>query len=185
MAGTSSAVVAGLTAAALAAVGLLSYQARMTVPASLAAAARASASPSMTAGPPRDHHSTALPSGSGTGERVVYSVDDNRVWLVDRGNQVQRTYKVNPGSVDPYPGMYWVTSRSNAIIGTDGTPIEHVVRFTEVDGLAVGFSAAVSSGAPRTEADPTVRTGGIRESRADGDAMWDFATIGVRVLVIH
>jgi hypothetical protein len=29
-----------------------------------------------------------------------------------------------------------------------------------------------------------VRTGGIRESRADGDVMWTFATIGAKVAVI-
>jgi hypothetical protein len=30
-----------------------------------------------------------------------------------------------------------------------------------------------------------VRTGGIRESRPDGDAMWAFATIGAKVVVIR
>jgi hypothetical protein len=30
-----------------------------------------------------------------------------------------------------------------------------------------------------------VPTGGIRESREDGDAMWAFATIGAKVAVIH
>ena len=32
--------------------------------------------------------------------------------------------------------------------------------------------------------DPAVRTGGIRESRKDGDALWEFATIGAQVVVI-
>ncbi|KUN08308.1 hypothetical protein AQI95_07920 [Streptomyces yokosukanensis] len=185
MAGTSSGIVAGLAVAALGAVGFLGYQARATVPASLAGTTAASASPSTTAGgAPRDHHSTALPSASGTGERVVYSLDDDRVWLVDRTDQVERTYRVDPGSVDPVPGTYWVHSRSSAVTGTDGTPVEHVVRFTEVDGVAIGFSAAVST-APGPVAEPDARTGGIRETRADGEAMWEFATIGVRVFVIR
>ena len=51
-----------------------------------------------------------------------------------------------------------------------------------VDGVAIGFSAAV--GKPRSAADTDVRTGGIRESREDGEAMWEFATIGVKVVVI-
>ncbi|MER6386531.1 hypothetical protein ACWDBD_47810 [Streptomyces sp. NPDC001118] len=186
MAGTSSGIVAGLTAAALGAVGFLAFQAQATVPASLGGRAGASASPSTTATgtPGSDPGSTALPGGSGTGERVVYSLGANRVWLVDRRNQLERTFKVAPGTVDPLPGTYWVTSRSSAITGTDGVPIEHVVRFTEVDGLAVGFSAAVSSPV-RPAGDPNVRTGGIRETRVDGEAMWDFATIGVRVMVIR
>ena len=57
------------------------------------------------------------------------------------------------------------------VTGSDGVPIEHVVRFATVDGVSVGFSAAVDGSTP--EPDPTKKTGGIRESRADGDAMWD------------
>ncbi|MQY35327.1 hypothetical protein SRB17_33010 [Streptomyces sp. RB17] len=179
MARTSSAIVAGLTAAALGAVGFLAYQAQATAPASLGGRPGPNASPSL----PRYRHDPAtVPVGSGTGERVVYSVDDDRVWLVDRGNYLERSFKVTPGSVDPLPGSYWVTSRSSATTGTDGTPVEHVVRFTSVDGLVIGFSAAL---APRTAADPNVRTGGIRETRVDGEAMWAFATIGVKVVVIR
>ncbi|MGW4564017.1 hypothetical protein ACWEN3_16905 [Streptomyces sp. NPDC004561] len=186
MAGTSSGIVAGLAAAAVGAVGLLAYQAQATVPAGLGGRPAASGSPSVPATKaPRDRRNpTALPSGSGTGERVVYSVDDDRVWLVGGGNRVQRTFRVNPGSVDPPTGIYWVTSRSNAVTGTDGAPIEHVVRFTSVDGVAIGFSAAVGD-AGQTGPDPGAKTGGVRETRADGDAMWKFATIGVRVVVIR
>ncbi|MGW7525344.1 hypothetical protein [Streptomyces sp. NPDC054783] len=182
MAGTSSAIVAGLTAAALGAVGLLAYQAQANAPASLSGRPGPNASASVTAKAHR-HSPTAVPGGSGTGERVVYSVDDDRVWLVDGGNRLERSFKVDPGTVDPPPGMYWVTSRSSATTGTDGVPVEHVVRFTSVDEIAIGFSAAV---APRAAAgDPSERTGGIRETRVDGDAMWVFATIGVRVVVIR
>ncbi|WP_225836024.1 hypothetical protein [Streptomyces sp. NK08204] len=186
MAGTSSGIVAGLTAAAVAAIGFLAYQARATVPASLSGGPTAAASPSAAVSKaPRDRRNpTALPRGSGTGERVVYSVDDDRVWLVGERNDVQRTFRVKPGSVDPPPGTYRVTSRSNAITGTDGVPVEHVVRFTSVDGVVIGFSAAVRHDAEPVP-DQTVRTGGIRENRPDGDAMWMFATIGVRVVVIR
>ncbi|MFI9807682.1 hypothetical protein ACIHEJ_25520 [Streptomyces sp. NPDC052301] len=187
MAGTSSGIVAGLTAVAVGTVGFLAYRAQATVPAGLGGRPTASASPSATpTKAPRDRlHPTALPGSSGTGERVVYSVDDNRVWLVDERNRVQRTFRVNPGSVDPPVGQYWVSSRSNAVTGTDGLPIEHVVRFTSVDGVVIGFSAAVGGGDAQTVADPNVKTGGIRESRVDGEAMWKFATIGVRVVVIR
>ncbi|MER6024925.1 hypothetical protein [Streptomyces sp. NPDC001851] len=184
MAGTSSGIVAALTAAALGAVGFLAYQAHATAPANLGVRPAAGAPPLTAAGKaPRDRRDpTALPRGSGLGERVVYSLDDDRVWLVGETNRVQRTFRVNPGSIDPPVGTYWVTSRSSAVTGSDGVPVEHVVRFTSVAGLAIGFSAAT---APRAAADPGARTGGIRETRADGDAMWDFATIGVRVVVIR
>jgi hypothetical protein len=112
----------------------------------------------------------------------VYSLDDDRVWLVGPDNKVQTTFAVTPGKVDPVPGTYAVTSRSKRVTGSDGVPVEHVVRFTSVEGVVVGFSAAVDDSPPQS--DPGLRTGGVRESRADGDAMWRFATIGQQVVVI-
>ncbi|MEV6112295.1 hypothetical protein AB0L59_07145 [Streptomyces sp. NPDC052109] len=185
MAGFSSGIVAGLTVAAVGAVGFLAYQAHGHVPASLGGRPGPNASASASAGrtPQHRHNPAVLPGGSGTGERVVYSVDDDRVWLAGDDNRLECSFQVTPGTVDPLPGTYWITSRSAAVTGTDGVPVEHVVRFTSVDGLAIGFSAAVASRA--AAADPGVRTGGIRETRADGNAMWEFATIGVKVVVIR
>ncbi|MGI5437254.1 hypothetical protein [Streptomyces shenzhenensis] len=184
MAGTSSSIVAGLTAVAVGTVGLLAYQASANVPPGLGGRSGASASPTpATAKAPQGKKSQAvLPGGSGRGERVVYSVDDDRVWLVGANGGVERTFKVTPGTVDPKPGPYTVTSRSKAITGTDGALVEHVVRFATVDGVVIGFSAAVKE-SPSLP-DPSVRTGGIRETRRNGEAMWKFATIGVRVMVI-
>ncbi|MGW2957156.1 hypothetical protein ACWDGI_01540 [Streptomyces sp. NPDC001220] len=187
MSGTSSGIVAGLTAAAVGTVGLLAYQASATVPPGLGSRSASSPAPGAPAAKaPRDqHHPTALPNNSGTGERVVYSVDDDRVWLVNERERVERTFPVKPGTIDPPVGAYWVTSRSKAITGTDGLPIEHVVRFTTTkDGSAIGFSAATATTMIEPP-DPTVRTGGIRETRPDGYAMWNFATIGVKVMVIR
>lgn len=180
----SAGFVTGLTVAALAGVGFLAHQASATAPADLAGPdTGASPAAVVSEGPRHRTHPAALPTASGRGQRVVYSVADDRVWLVGADGRVRRTFPVTPGSVDPAPGSYAVTSRSNRVTGTDGTPIEHVVRFTSVDGVAIGFSAAVG-GTARTPGS-SLRTGGIRESRADGDAMWHFATIGERVVVIR
>jgi hypothetical protein len=183
VAGRSSGFVAALTAAALASVGFLAYQASATAPADLGKPhAISSTGPRSAKAPHGRANPEALPAGSGTGVRVVYSVTDRRVWLVGEGDEVKRTFRVTPGSVDPAPGVYAVTSRSNTVTGTDGTPVEHVVRFTSVQGITIGFSAAVDGSMPAPG--PGVRTGGIRESRADGAAMWEFATIGRTVAVI-
>ncbi|WP_338782570.1 hypothetical protein [Streptomyces sp. DG1A-41] len=184
MAVSSSGIVAGLTAAALAAVGYLAHQASQTLPAGLGRE-QAGAAPAagVSKAPPRARKDpAALPGGSGEGARVVYSLRGDRVWLVGEGGTVTRTFEVEPSAVDPAPGTYAVTSRSNAVTGSDGVPVEHVVRFTSVDGVVIGFSAAVadSTAAPARK----VRTGGIRESRADGAAMWTFATIGRKVVVV-
>ncbi|MGW0613025.1 hypothetical protein [Streptomyces sp. NPDC002788] len=186
MAASSSGIVAGLTAAALATVGYLAHQAAETVPAGLGRAAPAGAAPaagtSKAAQVRKDP--TALPRESGEGARVVYSLRADRVWLVGANGKVARTFGVDPSAVDPAPGSYAVTSRSNAVTGSDGIPVEHVVRFTSVDGVVIGFSAAVA-GSTAPAPDPKVRTGGIRESRADGAAMWTFATIGRKVVVVR
>ncbi|MFD7706959.1 hypothetical protein ACFV6E_39165 [Streptomyces sp. NPDC059785] len=183
MARSSSGFVAGLTAAAIVAVGFLAYQASAKVPDDLGKPSAAKSPTATTSKAPRNKKDpAALPGASGTGERVVYSVDDDRVWLVGADNKVQRSFKVTPSTVDPLPGSYSVTSRSNAVTGSDGVPIEHVVRFAANEGVAIGFSAAVSGSTAKPDA--SVKTGGIRESRADGDAMWEFATVGQKIVVI-
>lgn len=182
MAGTSSAIVAGLTAAALATIGYLGHRAAVTVPAELRPAAPGAAAAvhkALRGG----NHPAAPPARSGTGERVVYALGGDRVWLVEESGKVRRAFGVSPSTVDPEPGTYRVTSRSGAATGSDGVPVEHVVRFASVEGTAIGFSAAVDGSTPRP--DPKERTGGIRQTREDGAAMWDFATIGRKVVVVR
>ncbi|WP_326701737.1 hypothetical protein OG909_19940 [Streptomyces sp. NBC_01754] len=177
---------AGLTAAAVAAVGFLAYQASANAPDSVAvpsahASGSASARPSSPKpAPPVDP--LTVPADSGTGARVVYALAQRRVWIVDDQEKALRTFLVMPSAVSPPPGVYQVTSRSGTIKGSDGVPIEHVVRFADVDDVSVGFSAAQdgSMNAP----DPTSKTGGVRMKRPDGNALWTFATVGAAVVVV-
>ncbi|MEU8349379.1 hypothetical protein AB0C60_07525, partial [Streptomyces sp. NPDC048845] len=90
--------------------------------------------------------------------------------------------RVSPSTVSPPPGEYAVTSRTENITGSDGVPIEHSVVFTSVDGVVIGFSAAVDGSTPA--ADPEQRTGGIRASREDGAALWEFAEAGTKIVVV-
>ncbi|WP_371097864.1 hypothetical protein [Streptomyces sanglieri] len=181
----SSGIVAGLTAAALVAVGVLAFQASAKAPDSLAAPKpKASATATEHAKPKEKSRPAALPKGSGTGKRVVYALEDRRVWLVDADGKVDRTFEVMPSALNPLPGTYQVnTPRSGAPTkGSDGVMIEHVVRFAMVDDVAVGFSAAVDGS--MESPDPTLKTGGVRMSREDGDAMWGFAMVGTKVVVL-
>lgn len=179
MSSSSSGIVAGLTGAAMAAVAFLAYQASANVPDSFASPGpSASADSSHTSDKPAN--AQALPPHSGTGARLVYSLVQRRVWLV---NGVKaKTFTVMPSAVGPKPGSYQVLSRSGSVIGSDGVPVEHVVRFASVDGVTVGFSAARDNST--ASPDPKFRTGGIRMKRADGDLVWAFATIGAKVVVI-
>ncbi|MFF3317182.1 hypothetical protein ACFYV5_16985 [Streptomyces sp. NPDC003035] len=177
---------AGLTAAAVAAVAFLAYQASANAPADVSAEPRPTTSApaaTITGGPqapPRDP--LAVPANSGSGARVVYALAERRVWLVDEKGQATHTFSVMPSTVHPVPGAYTVTSRSGSVRGSDGVQIEHVVRFTTVEDVAIGFSAAVDGSLPTP--DPARKTGGIRMKRADGEAMWTFASIGAKVVVV-
>ena len=187
MARGSSGIVAGLTAAALAAVGFLAYQASANVPETLAAPSPKATSTAPAAGHAAGHkdkkHPLAVPADSGTGARVVYALDDRRVWLVDAKGKMIRSFAVMPSSVNPRPGAYKVRSRTGVIKGSDGVPIEHVVLFAVADGgVPVGFSAA-QDGSMKSP-DPKRKTGGVRMKRADGNAMWAFATVGAKVVVV-
>jgi hypothetical protein len=180
-------MVAALTMAALTAVGVLAAQAAGSAPTGGLAPRGGPMASSPAASPSASATETyALPSGSGTGTgaRVVYSLDQGRVWLVDSADQIARTFRVIPGTVDPPPGTYTVVSRTLSGIGGDGVPIEHVVRFTTASGVVIGFSAARDGSVP-TATDSTTKTGGIRESRADGAALWEAAPMGAEVVVVR
>lgn len=187
MARSSSGFVAGLTAAAVVAVGVLAYQASASAPADLSVKPKTpgTAAPSISpSGGPKQpaKNPLAVPANSGSGERVVYALADRRVWLVDAKGKATRTFSVMPSTVHPAPGAYKVTSRSGSVRGSDGVQIEHVVRFTTTEDVAIGFSAAVDGSTPTP--DPSRKTGGIRMKRADGDALWTFAVIGAKVVVV-
>ena len=56
----------------------------------------------------------------------------DRVWLVDADGQVTADVPVAPGTVSPLPGPLPGRSRVGRGTGSDGAPIEHVVRFASV-----------------------------------------------------
>jgi hypothetical protein len=179
-------VVAGLTAAALAVIGFFAFQAAAAQDRAEKPSASKSGSPSPDSpdakkrAPKKD---SALPARSGSGFRVVYALERKRVWLIGKDGKVTDTFTVRPSTVSPAPGAYKVSSRASHVTGSDGVPIENVVRFTSVKGVSIGFSAALSDATP--EAGASRKTGGIREKREDGEAMWLHATIGTRVVVVR
>ena len=132
----------------------------------------------------------ALPAGSGTGRRVVFSISAQRVWLVDTDESVQATYLVS-GSVtnNLAPGRYDVYSRSRWAVGVDDSGrMQYFVRFAHGRHAAIGFhSIPVKGGKPlQTEAQlGTPQSHGcIRQKLPDALAMWNFADVGTDVVVI-
>ncbi|WP_037844240.1 MULTISPECIES: hypothetical protein [unclassified Streptomyces] len=175
--------VTGLTVGAIAAVTVLAVQAdKGPHPTATSAKPRSTASadkqPAPTASAP-----ARVPDGSGTGRRVVYSLGEKRVWLVDASEAARRTFTVWPGTVSPDPGTYTVSSRNEGTTGSDGVQIEHIIYFTAKSGVSIAFSNAVDGASP-PPADSGARTGGVRMKKADGTALWAFGTVGTTVTVV-
>lgn len=132
----------------------------------------------------------ALPPGSGTGHRVVFSEGAQRVWLVGDDGKVQRTYLVSGSVTDNLdPGTYEVYSRSRWAVGIDDSGVmQYFVRFTQGDsGAAIGFhTIPTKDGVPlQTQAQlGTPQSHGcIRQRTSDAIALWDFAPTGTTVVV--
>ncbi|MEG3627302.1 RAD23 family protein [Streptomyces poriticola] len=174
--------VSGLTVGAMAAVTVLAVQADQGPKPAPTAAARPSASPSAQP-TPTPSAPAAVPDGSGTGRRIVYSLGQERVWLVDASDATRRSFAVWPGTVDPDPGAYTVGTRREATTGSDGVQVEHIVYFALQDGVSVAFSNAVDGSSPPPAA-ADAKTGGIRVQKADGEALWAFGTPGTTVSVV-
>ncbi|MFJ3672165.1 hypothetical protein ACIPSE_37485 [Streptomyces sp. NPDC090106] len=178
--------VTGLTVGAIAGVVALAVQANggekpVAAPATARPGASSSAAPSASPSKPT---TAAVPEGSGEGRRIVYSLGDKRVWLVDASDASRRTFTVWPGTVSPDPGAYTVGTRSgDPITGSDGVRIEHVVYFAAKSGLNIAFSNAVDGSSPPPAAAGT-QTGGIRMKTADGSALWTFGESGTKVVVV-
>ncbi|MFD7991282.1 hypothetical protein [Streptomyces mexicanus] len=179
--------VSGLTAGAVVVVGVLAVQADQG-PHPTAAATRPSTSASAHAHAPAPAptHTTAPPAApddSGTGRRIVYSLGRKRVWLMDERGMPARTFTVWPGTVSPDPGSYAISRRVAATKGSDGVQIEHILYFAGKAGVFIAFSNAVDGSSP-PPVGAGIKTGGVRTGKADGDALWTFASKGTRVVVV-
>ena len=130
------------------------------------------------------------PADSGTGRRVVFSEDLQRVWLVTADERVQRSYLVSGSVYDNLdPGSYEVYSRSERAWGIDDSgTMRWFVRFTRGDNAAIGFhDIPVAGGTPvqtRAQLGTPLSHGCIRQKESDARALWAFAPLGTRVVVV-
>ncbi len=132
-----------------------------------------------------------LPANSGTGRRIVFAIGDQRVWLVDGSEDVvRRTYLVSGSVTDNlHPGTYSVYSKSMDAVGVDDSgTMRYMVRFTQGDNAAIGFhDIPVLDGTQvqsRDELGTPQSHGCIRQWRPDARALWEFAPVGTKVVVV-
>ncbi len=141
--------------------------------------------------PVDDQPAAVAPPASGEGRRVVFSESEQRVWLLDAEDVVERTYLVSGSVTDNLqPGTYEVYSRSEDAIGIDDSgTMKWFVRFTQgPSGAAIGFhSIPVDDGAPvqtKAQLGTEQSHGCIRQRTKDAKKLWAFAPLGTTVVVV-
>jgi hypothetical protein len=163
----------------------LATQPTRTVPTPTSAPTPAVPTPSADAPDP-----AAVPPGSGSGRRVVFSEAAQRVWLVTADGTVRRTHLVSGSLTDNLrPGTYEVWSRSRWAVGIDDSGVmEYFVRFAHGKRAAIGFhSIPTKDGEPlqtRAQLGTPQSHGCVRQALPDAVAMWRFATTGTTVVVV-
>jgi hypothetical protein len=143
--------------------------------------------------PPRGLHPagdpTRLQAGTGEGKRVVFDISDQRVWLVEEGDEVRSTYLASGSLYDNlHPGTYEVFSRSRWAVGIDDSgTMEYFVRFTRGRNAAIGFHSIPRKHGELVQSREELGTpqshGCIRQARPDAAALWRFAPLGTKVVV--
>ncbi len=141
---------------------------------------------------PQEPAETDLPADTGWGRRIVFDMSDQRVWLVDRGengDEVRRTYLVSGSVTDNLePGTYSVYSRSRWAVGVDDSgTMEYFVRFTRGDHAAIGFHSIPTKDGQLVQTLADLGTpqshGCIRQAKPDAIRLWTFAPVGTKVVV--
>ena len=133
---------------------------------------------------------TAVPAGTGTGRRVVFSIEDQRVWLVDAKNKPVSTYLVSGSVTDNLkPGRYDVYSRSRWAVGIDDSGVmQYFVRFTRGQNAPIGFHSIPTKLGKALQTEAQLGTpqshGCIRQKITDAQKLWDFAPVGTDVVVV-
>lgn len=134
-----------------------------------------------------------LPQDSGSGRRVVYSRDGQRVWAVDSQERIVRSYLVSGSAYEnEAPGTHEVFSRSEEAIAWNGEGrLPLMIRWYKTPrDNAIGFHGIpihISDGTPYQSIDQLgdrLSDGCQRQHALDAEFMWSFADIGTTVVVV-
>lgn len=142
----------------------------------------------VTPDPPADP--AALPAGTGTGRRVVFSIESQRVWLVNAKDKAVSTYLVSGSVTDNLkPGTYDVYSRSRWAVGIDDSGVmQYFVRFTRGQNAPIGFHSIPTKNGDPLQTESQLGTpqshGCIRQRMVDAERLWNFAPVGTEVVVV-
>lgn len=132
----------------------------------------------------------APPKNSGEGRRIVFDQGDQRVWLIDDDNTVERTYLVSGSRFENLdPGAYSVSSKTRHATAFDASgTMEYFVRFATGVSEPIGFHSVPRDNTGKLEQTKAqlgerLSAGCVRQWKNDAIALWDFAPIGTKVYV--
>ena len=131
----------------------------------------------------------ALPHSSGTGKRVVFDIGDQRVWLVEDGDEVVRTYPVSGSLTDNLrAGTYEVYSQSRWAVGIEDSGVmQYFTRFAHGANAAIGFHSIPTKDGRALQTRSQLGTpqshGCIRQALPDAKRLYEFAPVGTKVVV--
>jgi lipoprotein-anchoring transpeptidase ErfK/SrfK len=133
----------------------------------------------------------AVPAGTGTGRRIVFDQSDQRVWLVGADGTAERTYAVSGSRHDNLkPGSYTVQSKTRHATAFDASgTMEYFVRFATGFSEPIGFHSVPRDNSGRLEQTRAqlgtpLSAGCVRQWEPDAIALWKFAPVGTRVVVV-
>lgn len=134
----------------------------------------------------------ALPANSGSGRRLVYERQGQRVWAVDKDENIIRSWLVSGSRYNnEMPGTHKVYSKSEITTAWNGKAfLKKMVRWMKTDIGAIGFHQIPvhrdDGTVYQTEAELGTRLSGgcQRQAKEDADFLWKFATIGTPVVVL-
>ena len=124
----------------------------------------------------------------GAGRRILYAMGGQRVWLINDTGELEKTHQVSGRRGIPSNGRYRVYSMSRfAWAPYDGITMEYMVRFTRAEWPYGFHSIPVHpDDAPLQTPQQlgTHRSGGcVRQLWDDAQAVFEWSTIGTRVIV--
>jgi peptidoglycan hydrolase-like protein with peptidoglycan-binding domain len=133
-----------------------------------------------------------VPANSGSGRRIVYERAGQRVWAIDKDENVIRSWLVSGSQYsNEVPGTHQVYSKSEVSTAWNGKALlPLMVRWYQTDIGHLGFHAIpllrTDNSPYQTEAELGTRLSGGCQRQANRDAqfMWDFADIGTTVVVL-
>ena len=137
--------------------------------------------------------SVAVPRGSGSGRRIVYSEKvPQHVWLVDAKGCVVRDFKASGRKDWPRPGVYHVFSKSPpSSSGVYGVRFKWMVRFAHGRAASIGFHTIPTypNGRythPVSQLGLAVGHGGcVHSTNADALFLYRWAPVGTTVVVVR